>query len=124
MLIIKGPAQRLCEGFNRRDFLRVGAIGGISMALPDLWKASAASLKSSTKSFGRAKRCVLLFLTGGPPQLDTWDPKPEASEQIRGELKPIATNVLGIQISELLPRLARQADKYCTTPTLPPDIRC
>jgi hypothetical protein len=69
--------------------------------------------KSAPTSFGRAKRCVLLFLTGGPPQLDTWDPKPDAPEQIRGALKPIATNIPGIQISELLPRLARQADKYC-----------
>jgi hypothetical protein len=57
-------------------------------------------------------------LTGGPSQLDTWDPKPEAPEQIRGEFKPIATNIPGIQISELLPRLARQADKYCLVRSL------
>src|SRR5215471_4586880 len=102
MLTIKGSPQRLCEGLSRRDFLHVGAIGGITLALPALRKASAASPKSGAASFGRAKRCVLLFLTGGPPQLDTWDPKPEAPDQIRGELKPIATNVPGIRISELL----------------------
>ena len=55
----------------------------------------------------------MLFLTGGPPQLDTWDLKPAAPERIRGELKPIATNVAGIQISELFPRLAQHADKLC-----------
>ena len=113
MLTIKGPSQRLCEGLSRRDFLHVGAIGGITLALPALRSASAASPKSGAASFGRAKRCVLLFLTGGPPQLDTWDPKPQAPDQIRGEFKPIATNIPGIRVCELLPRLARQADKYC-----------
>ncbi|HEV3263585.1 MAG TPA: DUF1501 domain-containing protein [Gemmataceae bacterium] len=113
MLTIKGPAQRLCEGISRRDFLRVGAIGGVGLSLPALLKASAAGPKSAAAHFGKARRCILLFLTGGPPQLDTWDLKPNAPEQIRGELKPIATNAVGVQISELLPRLARQADKYC-----------
>jgi hypothetical protein len=56
---------------------------------------------------------VLLFLTGGPPQLDTWDMKPDAPVEIRGELQPIATNVPGIQVSELFSRLAQNADKYC-----------
>ncbi len=59
-------------------------------------------------SFGRAKRCLLLFLTGGPPQHDTFDLKPDAPAEIRGELKPIATTVPGVQISELFPRLARR----------------
>jgi hypothetical protein len=115
MLTIKGPVQRLCEGFCRRDFLRVGGIGSLSLALPALRKASA---EGKGGGFGRAKRCVLLFLTGGPPHLDTWDPKPEAPLQIRGELKPTQTNVPGIRISELLPRLARQADKYCIVRSL------
>jgi hypothetical protein len=64
-------------------------------------------------SFGRAKRCILLFLTGGPPHLDTFDLKPSAPAEIRGELKPIATRVAGTYFSELCPRLARQADKLC-----------
>src|SRR5262249_20838430 len=63
--------------------------------------------------FGRAKRCLLLFLTGGPPQHDTWDLKPDAPAEVRGELKPIATSVPGLRVSELFPRLARHADKYC-----------
>jgi hypothetical protein len=69
--------------------------------------------ESAPATFGRAKRCILLFLTGGPPQHDTFDPKPTAPDRIRGELKPIDTAVPGIQISELLPKFARQADKCC-----------
>jgi hypothetical protein len=63
--------------------------------------------------FGRARRCLLLFLTGGPPQLDTFDPKPDAPVEIRGELKPIATRAPGLRFSELCPRLAGVADRLC-----------
>ncbi|HEY7424442.1 MAG TPA: DUF1501 domain-containing protein [Gemmataceae bacterium] len=113
MLTIKGASQRLCEGIRRRDFLKLGAVGSLSLSLPTLLRASASRPTSGPKGFGKARRCLLLFLTGGPPQLDTWDLKPQAPEQYRGELKPIATNVTGVNVSELFPRLARQADKYC-----------
>jgi hypothetical protein len=112
MLTFHGPAQRLCDSYSRRDVLRVGALGGLGLTLPALLEA-ADRPSMSTQSFGRAKRCLLLFLTGGPPQHDTWDLKPGAPAEIRGELKPIATSVPGTQISELFPRLARLADKYC-----------
>jgi hypothetical protein len=56
--------------------------------------------------------CIFLFLAGGPPQLDTWDMKPEAPAEIRGPYRPIATNVAGIRVSELFPRMAQHADKY------------
>ena len=94
MLTIKGPPQRLCDGLSRRSFLQVGAIGGFGLSLPSLLRAGARH-SSGDATFGRAKRCVLLFLTGGPPQHDTWDMKPDAPAQIRGELKPIATIVPG-----------------------------
>ncbi len=119
MLTIKGPAQRLCEGVWRRDFLRLGAIGGLGLSLPGLLRASDAARGPQSAAaragpvFGRAKRCVLLFLVGGPPQHDTWDPKPDAPAGIRGELRPIATRVPGILVSELFPRLAAHAEKYC-----------
>src|SRR5207247_7677102 len=100
------------DGWSRRAFLRVGSLGGLGLALPQLVK-SATLPEPPGRSFGRAKHCILLFLTGGPPQLDTFDLKPDAPAEIRGELKPVATNVPGIQISELCPRLARHADKYC-----------
>jgi Protein of unknown function (DUF1501) len=104
MLTIHGPARRLCGGPTRRDFLRLGALGGLALAAPQSARAN---------GFGRAKRCLILFLTGGPPQHDTWDPKPAAPNQVRGELRPIATAVPGTQISELFPLLARRADRYC-----------
>lgn len=95
----------------RRKFLTIGSLGALSPLLPAAH--SAASDNSQASGFGRAKRCILLFLTGGPPQHDTWDMKPDAAAEIRGELRPIATNVPGLQISELFPQLARHADKYC-----------
>jgi hypothetical protein len=63
-------------------------------------------------SFGRAKRCIFVFLNGGPSQLDTWDMKPGATADVRGELRPIQTSVPGIRVSELLPRMAALADRY------------
>jgi hypothetical protein len=105
--------QRLCDGLARREFLRLGALGGFGLSLPTLWRSTAAAREPGQGTFGRARRCVLLFLTGGPPQHDTWDLKPQAPAEIRGELQPVATNVPGIRISELFPRLARHADKYC-----------
>jgi hypothetical protein len=68
---------------------------------------------SGDLSFGRAKSCIILFLMGGPPQHSTWDPKPDAPAEIRGEFGPIATTTPGLSISELLPRVARVADKLC-----------
>jgi hypothetical protein len=112
MLTIRGPFQRLCDSVSRRDVLRVGALGAIELALPTLLRAAERPPEAPT-SFGRAKRCLLLFLTGGPPQHDTWDLKPAAPAEIRGELKPISTSLTGVQISELFPRLARLAHKFC-----------
>ncbi len=109
MLAIQGAPQRLCDGVHRRDFLRLGAIGGLGLSLPGLLRAA----QPAHGTFGKAKHCVLLYLTGGAPQSDTWDPKPDAPEQFRGELKPIATRVPGVQLSEVYPRLARQADRFC-----------
>src|SRR4051812_29828950 len=84
---------------NRRDFLKAGA------AVPLL---GAAGLQASKKDIN----CIFLMLVGGPSQLDTWDPKPDAPSTIRSPYRPIRTNVSGIQISEIFPRMARHADKY------------
>src|SRR5438309_10916799 len=89
---------------TRRDFLRLGALG-----LP---AALGATPPAGNPSFGRARRCVLLFLTGGPPQHDTFDPKPDAPAEIRGEFKSIDTNVPGVRLAELCTNLAKQADKF------------
>jgi hypothetical protein len=102
----KGVQQ--CNGLTRRDFLRVGALtaGAAGFSLADL-----ARLQGVESSRGDLN-CILLFLVGGPSQLDTWDPKPEAPENVRGPFRPISTNVPGIQISEHFPLMARMADRY------------
>src|SRR5262245_35446297 len=90
---------------GRREFLRAGALTLGGLGLPQLLRARDASpgLKP------RAKACILLFMWGGPAQQDTWDPKPDAPAEYRGEFRPVATNVPGIQVCEHLPRLARRA---------------
>src|SRR5262245_37718181 len=114
MLTIPGSKHRLCDGLSRRDFLRIGGLGAAGLALPELLqqRAAAATTRSPTGSLGKAKSCILLFMGGGPSQLGTFDLKPEAPAEIRGDFKPIATDVPGIQICEQLPLLARQASKY------------
>ena len=96
-------------GVNRRDFMRVGALGVGGLTLADWLKLKAHGQAQE----GKAKSVIQLFMLGGPTHLDTWDPKPEAGEDYCGPLKsPIETNVPGIRISELLPLTAKQADKF------------
>ena len=91
---------------NRRDVLRAGSLGLFGLGLSNLLRsrASAAEAIANTAAapatFGRAKSCILLFMWGGPAHQDTWDLKPAAPAEIRGEFKPIATKVPGIQICE------------------------
>jgi len=115
MLTIRDNGARLCDGLTRRDVLQAGGLGFLGLSLPELLRgrAAAANAPDTIRRGGRAKSCILLFLMGGPPQHSTWDPKPDAPEQIRGRFKPIATSVPGMQVSELMPRLARLADKLC-----------
>jgi hypothetical protein len=75
-------------------------------------RAACASRPRDRRVRGEAKACILLFMWGGPSQLDTWDPKPDAPAEVRGEFRPIATSVSGVRISEHFPRLARLADQY------------
>lgn len=97
---------------TRREIIRVGGLSSLGLGLPSLLRgtATAASL-TRDQSFGRAKNVLFLWLQGGPPQHETFDPKPDAPAEIRGEFKPIPTNVPGIDFCELLPRTARIADK-------------
>lgn len=91
---------------RRREFLRAGALSLFGLGLPRLARASEAPQP-------KAKACILLFMWGGPAQQDTWDMKPAAPAEYRGEFKPIPTAVPGLQICEHMPRLARRADKLC-----------
>ncbi len=113
MLTIPGPQPResgYCDGKSRRNFLRIGALGLGGMALPGLLRAEAAAgLRSASNSH---KSVIMIFLPGGPSHQDMFDLKSDAPAEVRGEFRPLATNVPGIQISEHLPRLARLADKY------------
>ena len=117
MLRLLGPGVRLCDGWNRREVIRVGGLGflGAGLNLTDLLRTAAVAdgPKTSLSSFGRARSCILLFLMGGPPQHSTWDPKPDAPAEVRGNFGPIATTVPGLSISELFPRTALVADKVC-----------
>ena len=98
-----------CQGLSRRDFVRAGAAGVVGLGLAQCLPMQAQAAATEPK----AKSVIHLWMGGGPSHLDTFDPKPEAGDEYCGPLKnPIATNVKGIRISELLPRLAKQADKY------------
>ena len=98
----------MCDGLRRRDFLRVGALGMGGLALPELLaRESQAGLGTR-----RQRSVIMVFLPGGPPHQDMVDLKPDAPSEVRGEFKPIATNVDGLQICEHLPRMARMMDKF------------
>lgn len=93
--------------------LRLGGLGSIGLALPDLWKArsnAAAASDPSRPGLGRARSCVFIYLFGGPSQIDLWDLKPDAPERFRGEFRPIDTATPGIRICEHLPKIARVTD--------------
>lgn len=102
---------------SRRDFLRYGLLGaaGLLLSSNTSWSQVTATLPavSQPRTMGKAKAVIQIWMWGGPSHLDTFDPKPEAGNDYCGPLnKPIETNVPGIRICELLPLLARQADKY------------
>ena len=108
MLRILGRPKSACDGLTRRELLAVGGLslfGGLT--LPSLLRADASRPRRS----GPARSVVLLNLFGGPPHLDMFDLKPEAPDNVRGELKPISTSVPGLQISELLPKTAELMDR-------------
>src|SRR6478672_7265351 len=99
---------------TRREVLRVGGlgIGSHGLGLPTLLRAreaaGAGAAGAGLHGFGRAKACIVLFMWGGPAQQDTWDLKPDAPEQVRGEFKPIPTTVPGLTVCEHLPLLAQR----------------
>ncbi len=111
MLSFRSQGHRLCDGVTRREVFRAGGLGALGLTLPQLLQSRATA--SPTSSGGKAKNCIVLFMLGGPPQHSTWDPKPDAPAEVRGEFGPIDTNVPGVRISSLFPGLARQADKLC-----------
>ena len=110
MLTILGGSSRYCDGIPRRSFLKVGALsfGATTLTLADVYRAEAAQ---PSRSATRHKAVINVFLAGGPPHQDTFDLKPDEPSEIRGEFKPIATNVPGIEICEVFPKLAKMMDR-------------
>lgn len=105
MLKILDTTTRLCDGITRREWLRIGSLGTFGLTLPSLLHARAVA---PTR---RPKSCIMLFLLGAPPQHETWDPKPDAPPEIRGDLKPIQTATPGFLIGEAMPKIARMTDR-------------
>ena len=99
-----------CDGFSRRDFLRVGALSGLGLTQAGILCAET-KISSKKRSKAGAKSVILVYLGGGLSHHDSFDLKPEATPEIRGIYKPISTNVTGLQIGELLPRMAKCMDK-------------
>ena len=107
MLTILGPRDRFCDGVSRRHFLKIGGLGLGGLNLAQLLRAE------SVGGVGRShKAVIMIFLPGGPSHQDMFDLKRDAPREIRGEFKPIKTNVAGLEICEHMPRLAKIADKY------------
>src|SRR5215467_8316147 len=109
--MIRIDAQKpvsLCDGFTRRDFLHAGALSMLGLGMPEFLAMQAQGQARKDKDVN----CIMLFLLGAPSQLDTWDMKPEAPAEIRGPFNPIKTNVPGMEISEIFPRMAKHADMF------------
>ena len=116
MLTIQGTPRTLCDGLTRRDLLQVGALGPLGIGLGDVLAAETGA--SGTVGLGAAKSCILLFPYGSPPTHETFDPKPDAPAEIRGELGSIESKLPGLRVCELLPRVAGVMDKVTVARSL------
>ncbi len=115
MLTLLGSPRRCCDGLSRRELMRVGALslfGGLLQPLP------APAITRNSRTSGKARSVILLDLFGGPSHLDTFDPKPAAPPEVRGEFSAIATSLPGVQVCEHLPRLARWLHRTCLIRTV------
>jgi hypothetical protein len=110
MLTLNHQQVPLCDGINRREWLRIGSLGLAGLSLPTLLDARRAEAGAAPK---RAKACIVIMLLGGPPQHETWDPKPNAPAEVRGDLRPIRTATPGVYIGETMPHTARWTNRIC-----------
>lgn len=118
MFTILDESPGLGSGLSRREWLRVGSFGAGAFSLPQLLASRNAHAREAApkplsvgNGFGRAKSVILFWLTGGPAQQETWDPKPQAPVEIRGPFQPIASKTPGLSVSELMPQTAQFTDK-------------
>ncbi len=118
MISIPGQYGATCDGFSRREFLRVGGAGLAGLSLANILQLQARQAPGTgpapgqpRNGWGQAKSVIILYLQGGPSHIDIWDPKPDAPSNVRGDFKPIRSVVPGIQLSEVMPNLAKHIDK-------------
>jgi hypothetical protein len=110
MLRLDAPrCVSFCDGMTRRDFLHAGSLSLLGLSLP-VWHAQKA--QAADKAKDDDVNCIMLFLVGGPSHIDTFDPKPKAPAEVRGPFKPVPTNVPGMEITEIFPKVSRHADKF------------
>ena len=109
MLLVGQGRARNCQGMSRREMLRVGGLSLLGLSLPEVWKSQAA-VKASAAS--RELSCIFLWLDGGPSHFETFDPKPNTSDSVRGPYGTIKTSVPGVHFCELLPMLAERMNQF------------
>lgn len=112
MIRVMGAGTRLCDGVSRRELLRFGGVGALGLWAHGIADLPRAALADGRGGFGKARSVLFISLFGGPSHQDIWDMKPDAPAEVRGEFRPIRTNVPGIEICEHLPQLAKVADRY------------
>src|SRR5437763_415802 len=106
------PHPQSPHGITRRAWLQVGYAGFLGLGLASLPGRAEAAQQKRTRRERKAKSVILVFLTGAPSHIDTFDPKPDAPPEVRGEFKTIPTKVASLRVGEHLPYLAARADKY------------
>jgi hypothetical protein len=109
MLTFLGANRHFCDGLTRRDFLHVGGLGLAGLTLADLLRLRADGAATAPS---RSRAVIMVYLAGGPSHIDMYDLKPDAPAEFRGPFRPIRTNVTGLQLCELMPRQAQNADKF------------
>src|SRR5688572_24035597 len=109
LTLLSGSHDGYCDRISRRNFLRIGSLGVGALSMPGLLQQRALG---SVASRSGAKSVIMICLGGGPSQLDMYDMKPAAPVECRGEFRPIATNVPGFELCELMPQQAKLADKF------------
>src|SRR5712675_381154 len=102
---------RNCAGMPRRDFLQLGIGAVMGLGFSDILRlrTDAAASSIASKTAGKQVNCILIWLDGGPSHYETFDPKPDAPSEVRGELSPIPTSIPGVQFCETVPKLAKVA---------------
>lgn len=113
MITFQNRGTKLCDGITRRQWMQIGGLSAFGLSLANSRPVSATEVGSTSHQpgFGKAKNCIVLFMLGGPPQHETWDPKPDAPSEIRGDFGCIPSATPGLQVGELMPQTAKLTDK-------------